>query len=139
MGESVKMTLWLRHEAGHKEPFTWTIRLGSDAPGTPQGAKAPVIDEQAATRAKRRLLMDALNIVVDAVSSAEDAGDGTLASPEETEDLFKRLVTIGGDQKRFLAVAGVESWDKISKVALPILQRLLAERERAAAARKGAA
>ena len=141
LGDKVKVTLTLQHTAGHKRDFTYAMRLGSNAPGTPAGAQAPVLDSQAESRAKRRLLMDCLNVVIDSVSSAEDVGDGSLASQDESDDLFKRLVAIGGDessQKRFLTLAGVEAWNQIPKVVLPILNRLLAEKERVAA-RKGTA
>lgn len=136
-GDKIKVTLTLQHLAGHRRDFTYAMRLGSNAPGTPSGAQAPVLDSQAESRAKRRLLMDALNIVVDAVTAAEDVGDGTLASKEETEELFKRLVTLEPDdakrlvsERRFLALAGVDRWNQIQKVAIPILQRLIIEKER---------
>lgn len=140
MGDKIKVTLTLQHIAGHKRDFHYGMRLGSSAPGTPAGSQAPVLDSITESRAKRRLLMDALNIVVDAVTPAEDVGDGTLASQEESDALFQRLVSIGGDagsQKRFLALAGVGAWNQIPKAVVPILQRLMAEKERAAA-RKGA-
>lgn len=137
-GDKVKVTLTLQHISGHKRDFTYGMRLGSNAPGTPAGSQAPVLDSITESRAKRRLLMDALNIVVDAVTSAEDVGDGTMAGDAETDALFKRLMAIGGDQSsqnRFLALAGVESWDRIPKVILPILERLMSEKEKAAARR----
>ena len=133
LGDKVKVTLTLQHVGGHKRDFTYGMRLGTSAPGTPTGAQAPVLDSQAESRAKRRLLMDALNIVVDAVTPAEDVGDGTLASEAETDALFQRLVALGGDagsQKRFLALAGVEAWNQIPKTVLPILERLMSEKER---------
>jgi hypothetical protein len=135
-GDKVKVILTLRHLSGHKEDFPLEMRIGSNAPGTPAGSQAPVLDSITESRAKRRCLMNALNVVVDAVSSAEDVGDGTMASDQETDGLFKRLVALGGDrasQNRFLALAGVEAWDKIPKVILPILERLMVEKERAAA------
>lgn len=139
-GDRITKKLILQHVGGHKQEFRWTIRIGSNAPGTPAGAQAPTLDSQADSRAKRRLLMDVLNLVVDAVTPAEDVGDGTLASAEETDQLFQRLVALGGDpssQNRFLALAGVDAWNKIPKVVLPILKRLMDEKERSSA-RKGA-
>lgn len=145
LGDKIKVVLTLQEtEGGHKRDFQYIMRLGTNAPGTPVGAQAPVLDSQAESRAKRRLLMDALNIVVDAVTPAEDVGDGTLATEEETDELFKRLVALEPDdakratsERRFLALAGVDRWNQIQKLALPILQRLIIEKERAAA-RKGA-
>lgn len=141
--DKIKVTLTLQHLSGHKRDFTYAMRLGSNAPGTPVGAQAPVLDSQAESRAKRRLMMDALNIVVDAVTPAEDVGDGTLANQEESDALFKRLIAVTPDpekqqsaQKRFLDTAGVDAWNKIPKALLPILKRLMSEKERAAA-RKG--
>ncbi len=132
-GDKIKVTLTLQHVAGHKKDFTYGMRIGSNAPGTPAGSQLPVLDSITESRAKRRLLMDALNIVVDAVSSAEDMGDGKMVTEQEADTLFKRLVSIGGDQNRFLATAGVESWNRIPKYLLPILERLMVEKERAAA------
>ena len=136
-GDKIKVILTMQHLAGHKRDFTYAMRLGSKADGMSQGSQAPTLDSITESRAKRRLLMDALNIVVDAVTAAEDAGDGTLASKEETEELFKRLVVLEPDdakravsERRFLALAGVDRWDQIQKVALPILQRLILEKER---------
>ena len=141
LGDRIKVILTLQHEAGHKRDFNYTMRLGTNAPGTPSGAQAPVLDSQAESRAKRRLLMDCLNVVVDTITTAEDVGDGTLASEQDTHDLYQRLAALGGDatsQKRFLALAGVEAWNMIPKAVLPILQRLMSEKERKAT-RKGAA
>lgn len=143
-GDKIKVTLTLQHLSGHKRDFTYAMRLGSNAPGTPSGAQAPVLDSQAESRAKRRLLMDCLNVVCDSVTPAEDVGDGTMANQEESDALFKRLVVLEPDdekrkasERRFLALAGVESWVKIPKIILPILRRLLSEKERAAAKRGG--
>lgn len=143
-GDKIKVTLTLQHVGGHKRDLTYAMRLGSKADGMSQGSQAPTLDSITESRAKRRLLMDALNIVVDAVTAAEDVGDGTLASKEETDELFKRLVVLEADdakraisERRFLSLAGVDRWDQIQKLALPILQRLILEKEKAAA-RKGA-
>lgn len=144
-GDKIKVTLTLQHEGGHKRDFFETMRLGSNAPGTPAGAQAPVLDSQAETRAKRRLLMNALNIVVDATGAAEDVGNGAVATPQEAAALQSRLMnlckdaeTLGASERRFLETAGVKEWSQIPKVLLPILNRLMADKERAAA-RKGAA
>jgi hypothetical protein len=58
--------------------------------------------------------------------------------------LWQRLANLEPDdekrpvsERRFLALAGVEAWSKIPKAVLPIMQRLLSEKEKAAA-RKGA-
>lgn len=139
LGDRVKKKLTLLHIAGHKTIREWTIRLGSNAPGTPTGAQAPVLDEQADSRAKRRLLMDALNIVVDATGSAEDVGDGSVLSQEESDALFQRLIAVNGDQRRFLAFAGAPDWAHIPKARLPELERLIARKEREAAGKGGAA
>ncbi len=135
-GDKVKVTLTLQHTSGHKRDFTYGMRIGSNAPGTPAGSQAPVLDSITESRAKRRLLMDALNIVVDAITSADEAGDGSMASDAETDSLFKRLIALGGDQAsqtRFLALAGVDSWNRIPKVILPVMERLMDEKEKAAA------
>jgi len=140
LGDKIRVTLTLQHLSGHKRDFYYAMRLGSNAPGTPAGAQAPTLDSISESRAKRRLLMDVLNIVVDAVTPAEDAGDGTLATEAETDELFKRLVVLEPEdqkrhesERRFLALAGVTAWKDIPKIVLPILQRLMAEKERAAA------
>lgn len=141
LGDKVKITLTLQHIGGHKRDFTYGMRLGSKADGMPAGAQAPTLDAISESRAKRRLLMDCLNIVVDSVTAAEDVGDGALASQDESDALFKRLVDLGGDensQKRFLALAGVPAWNQIPAVMLPILGRLLTEKEKVVA-RKGTA
>lgn len=132
-GDKIKVILTLQHIEGHERDFTYGMRIGSSAPGTPAGSQAPVLDSITESRAKRRLLMDALNIVVDAVTSAEELGDGSMASDEETDALFKRLLAIGGDQNRFLDLAGVKTWNQIPKVVLPVLERLMLEKEKAAA------
>jgi hypothetical protein len=143
-GDKVKVTLTLQHISGHKRDFTYGMRHGSNAPGTPAGSQLPVLDSITESRAKRRLLMDALNVVVDAISSAEEEGNGSLASEVETESLFKRLVVLEPDdekrkmsERRFLSLAGVGSWNQITSAALPILQRLMSEKERSATSRGG--
>jgi hypothetical protein len=135
-GDKIKVTLTLQHLSGHKRDFTYAMRLGSNAPGTPSGSQLPVLDSITESRAKRRLLMDALNVVCDCVSAAEDIGDGTMATQDESDELFKRLVVLEPDdekrkasERRFLALAGVESWAKIPKIVLPIMQRLMSAKE----------
>jgi hypothetical protein len=137
LGDKIEKILVLQHTAsGHSKDFHWTMRLGSNAPGMPQGSQAPILDEITDSRAQRRLLMAALNIVVDAVSPAEDVGDGAVADQKDSDALFQRLLATGADassQRRFLALAGAEDWTKIPKANLGILGRLLAEKERASA------
>lgn len=132
-GGMITKVLTLQHLGGHKREFEWTIRVGTNAPGTPAGAQAPVLDEQADSRAKRRLLLDVLNITVDTVSDAANVGTGELVTQEQSDALFQRLMATGADdraQKVFLSIAGVDSWAKIRQSDLPILERLLTTKER---------
>jgi hypothetical protein len=145
LGDKIEVTLTLQHIAGHKRDFGYGMRLGTNAPGSPQGSQAPVLDSITESRAKRRLLMDALNIVVDAVTPAEDIGDGSLATQDDCDNLFKRLVVLVPEddkrrdsERRLLALAGVTAWNQITKAVIPVLQRIMSDKERAAA-RKGAA
>jgi hypothetical protein len=127
----VTKILTLQHLNGHKRDFKWTIRVGTNAPGTPAGAQAPVLDEQADSRAKRRLLLDVLNITVDSTGDLADVGTGETISAEKSEELFKRWMNVSQNQKAFLDVAGVDAWDKIQAIHLPVLERMIAARERA--------
>lgn len=129
-GGMVTKILTLQHLGGHKREFRWTIRVGTNAPGTPAGAQAPVLDEQADSRAKRRLLLDVLNITVDSTGDAADIGTGELISPEKADELFKRWVSVSQNQKAFLDIAGVDAWQKIQTKDLPVLERVIAARER---------
>lgn len=141
-GGQIKVIATLRHSGGHSIKSEYTIRVGSNAPGIPQGAQNPVLDEIAETYAKRRCLMNVANIVVDSVSAAEDVGSGAMASQEETHALFERWVALGEDtagQQRFLKMANVDKWDSITKAALPIMQNLMTAKERQSAAKRGAA
>jgi hypothetical protein len=103
----------------------------------------PVLDEQADSRAKRRLLMDALNIVVDAVSSAEDVGDGSVLDQRESDALFHRLMAVNAlkkctpeeekeSQRRFLAFAHAPDWNKIPRHRLAEIEKAMLDKERAA-------
>jgi hypothetical protein len=141
VGDRVTVTLLLAH-FGHVEKFPYTLRVGSGAPGMPAAVQAPIIDTQTGSRAKRLLLINALNIVVDAVSDASDVGDGSLASDEETDALCKRLLALTDDpaaQRRFLTLAGVDAWNKIPRAVMPILERFMRDKERLASQKKGAA
>lgn len=141
-GGQIKVIATLRHSGGHSIKSEYAIRVGSNAPGIPQGAQNPVLDEIAETYAKRRCLMNVANIVVDSVSAAEDVGSGAMASQEETHALFERWVALGEDtagQQRFLKMANVDKWDSITKAALPIMQNLMTAKERQSAAKRGAA
>ena len=67
-----------------------------------------------------------------------------MASQEEADDLFKRLLALEPEdakrhvsERRLLALAGADNWNQIPKNVIPILQRLMTEKEKAAA-RKGA-
>jgi hypothetical protein len=130
LGTSVKVTLTLRHSGGHKEDFGYTMRLGTDAPGMPEGSKTSVIDEVTESRAKRRLLMDVLNIVVDAVSAAEDVGNGKLADYREVDVLRNRWLAAGGTEEKALYYANCEKWNQVTQSALETLQKLAHDKER---------
>jgi hypothetical protein len=127
----------LQHLNGHKRQFQWTIRVGTNAPGTPAGAQAPVLDEQADSRAKRRLLLDVLNIVVDSTQDAAQVGTGETVTADKAEELFRRWANLSDNQKAFLDIAGVDSFAKIRVIDLPVLDRVIAAKERSVK-RKGA-
>jgi hypothetical protein len=78
-----------------------------------------------------------LNIVVDSTQDAAQVGTGETVTADKAEELFRRWANLSDNQKAFLDIAGVDSFAKIHVIDLPVLERVIAAKERSVK-RKGA-
>lgn len=117
----VKVTCHLRHIAGHSKSNSFAVRVGPADSETQSDCKA-------ATTAKRNALTQALSLVIrqDALIDGDDVSiEGEVLSPDRALFLREQLREVGGNETGFLAVAGVDSWEKITVGSYDVLFRLI--------------
>lgn len=116
--------LTLQHRAGHKRINEFSVRVGQ---GPPKASEAQA-DGAAATYAKRFALTDALNIVVSHMDN--DASlEGAPVTPEQADELERRVALTNSDKKRFLEFAGATSFATIPSTRYDICDEFLRRKE----------
>lgn len=114
----------LTHDDGHAFTNEFTVRTGSGPPG----ATTTQADSSAGTVAQREAFCDALNIVR---CRDDDARmDGDVITPEQSDELERRVAETNSDVKAFLKLAGAETFATIKTAKYSILDELLARKER---------
>lgn len=119
-------TCHLKHVAGHSQSNTFAVRTGGKADSETQA------DCKAATTAKRNALLNALNIVIrqDCLSSEDDAAiEGGPITPEQADELERRVALTNSNREAFLRVAGAKSFKEIPSGKYVILDDLLHRKE----------
>lgn len=117
----------LRHLAGHSKTNSFAVRVGKADSETQADCKA-------ATTSKRNALVQALSLVIrqDALIDDGDVGlEGEVLSPDRALFLREQLREVGGNETGFLAVAGVDSWDKITSGSYDVLLRMINSKRKA--------
>ena len=114
----------LQHVGGHAEENEFSVRVSA-----PPGASEAQGDGATRTYARRGALCDALNIVVSHDTDAR--AEGGLISPDKAAELEHRILAIKANRAAFLKIAGADDFASIRAGSLGVLERSLAERERA--------
>lgn len=123
----IVQTCHLKHVQGHSQSNSFAVRAGGKADSETQA------DCKAATTAKRNALLNALNIVIrqDVFAGDNDATiEGEFISPEKVQYLREQVRETGSDEKRFLALAGVQKFEEITTGSYDVLVRALAAKGR---------
>lgn len=121
----------LKHSGGHEERNKYAVRIG----GGPPGASECQSDGAAYTYAKRGALCAMLNIRVE--KPDDDArNEGTTISPEQAEDLKRRVKATNSDEARFLKFAQAANYESIMSAKYAGLDEFLRQKEKKPAASK---
>lgn len=123
-GDRVTQTCTLMHSRGHKRSNSFTARVGS---GPPRSSLTQV-DGAASTFAKRYALCNALNIVVEKDDDARNVGEQI--PREKAEDLRRRVLALKANETVFLKIAQADSFENIQTGILPVLETMLAQKEK---------
>jgi len=119
----------LSHRAGHFTENSFSVRPSNKADTPTQS------DCMASTTTKRNALIQALNIIIrqDCLDDENDARIiGGNITPEQAQDIYRRVMATGSDAKKFLEFAGAATFEEIGTAALPRVEKMLAAKERAA-------
>lgn len=122
----ITMVCTLLHKGGHFETNEFSCRIGSGPPSSSESQA----DGAASSYAQRGALCDALNIVVRQDDDARSEGSNVAVTPEQADELERRLKMINGDVVAFLKLAGSKSFAEILAVKYDILDQFLAMKER---------
>lgn len=121
-------TCKLSHVAGHSQSNSFAVRTGKADSDTQADCKA-------ATTAKRNALLNCLNIVIRQDMLTDEDNDasleGEVISPDKVQYLREQVAETKSDAAKFLALAGVSSFEEIRTGAYDVLVRALAAKARA--------
>ncbi len=120
----------LIHEGGHQHVSEYAVRSGN----TNAMKDATAADTGATTSAWRHLVikMFGLKSRISDTDDARNLGDVTTKiTPDQADELDRRLAMINGNKSDFLALAGAKSFADIPASVYPILDRFLSKKEKA--------
>lgn len=115
----------LQHTGGHKRSNPFSVRIGKGPPGCSESQA----DGSAHSYAKRGALCDALCIVVS--HQDDDArNEGGTITPEQAEELARRVAETNSNRAAFLKLAGANDFASIPALKYDVLDQLLTRKER---------
>ena len=117
----------LQHIGGHSRSNQFAVRIGS---GPPKASESQA-DGAASTYAKRFALCDALNIVIDKDVDAAAEGDTQAVTPEQSDELERRVKETNSNIPAFLKFAGAHSFAEIKANRYDDLDSMLRKKEQA--------
>lgn len=116
-------TCVLHHIGGHKIENSFAVRIGA---GPPRSNETQA-DGAASTYAKRFALCDILGIVIEKDTDARV--EGTPITPEQAEELERRVKLTNSDVPKFLKTAGANSFKEIMSSKYNMLDEMLRKKE----------
>lgn len=114
----------LQHTGGHSNSNEFAVRIGQGPPGSTDTQA----DGAAGTYAKRFVLCDALNIVIE--KDADARLEGAPITAAQAEELARRVIETESDKAAFLRFAGAQTFATIPAAKYAILDGFLAKKER---------
>lgn len=122
----ITVNVTLMHEAGHSELREFTVRAG--APNAMKDAAS--CDAGGATTAWRHLMIKMFGLK-SRISDQQDARlEGERIGPDKIQFLREQVRETASDEARFLAFAGVKSFEEITDGIYPLLVRSLTAKRR---------
>jgi len=119
--------LTISHIAGHSEKRRFAARIGKGPPNCSESQA----DESADSLAKRVVLCNALNIVIDKSVIADDARlEGDVITKEQADYIRQLIRETKTDTEKFLALAQADSIEKIRTARLDELMGVLERRKK---------
>jgi hypothetical protein len=113
----------LSHASGHSKTNKFAVRIGA---GPPKASECQA-DGSASTYAKRFALCDLLNIQIDKDTDAR--AEGGSITPEQAEELSRRVQETNSDREKFLKYAGAKEFKDIPSAMYNKLDDFLARKE----------
>ncbi len=118
----VTVSITLMHEQGHAETREFTVRSGA-----PNAMKdAAMCDAGAATTAWRHLVMKMFGLKSRIAANQDATIEGERITPDKVQYLREQVAEKKRDEARFLAFAGVKTYEEITEAVYPLLIRSLA-------------
>jgi hypothetical protein len=118
----VTINVTLIHELGHQEVREFTVRTGQ----ANAMKDAAMCDAGAATTAWRHLMMKMFGLKSRIASNQDAAIEGERITPDKVQYLREQVAEKKRDEARFLAFAGVKTYEEITEATYPLLVRSLA-------------
>lgn len=122
-GRITKICTLLHAETGVEKPNPYSVRIGAGPPGCTESQA----DGAAHMYAKRGALCDCLNIVV--VGMDDPRMEGGTITPEQADELERRVALINADRAAFLTFAGAEKFTDIHSLKYDMLDQFLTKKE----------
>lgn len=123
--QKVTKVCTLQHTGGHKRSNSYSVRIGSGPPGCSESQA----DGSAHSYAKRGALCDALGIIVTGMDNDARMEGGSI-TPEQADELERRVKLTNSDVAGFLKFAGAKSFATIAANKYDMLDAQLMRKER---------
>lgn len=122
----ITVNVTLMHEAGHQEIREFTVRSG-----TPNAMKdAAMCDAGGATTAWRHLMMKMFGLKSRIAEAQDGKLEGEKITPDKLQYIRELVTETKSDVARFLAFAGVNTFEEITEGIYPLLVRSLTSKRR---------
>lgn len=125
-GETVTAVITLLHQSGHEFVSKFTVRVGA----TNKAKDATAADAGSTTSAWRHLVMKMFGLKSRISDEQDPRNLGTYITPEQVEELKRRVNETSSDVTKFLALAGAASFETIMSGKYAVLDAQLAKKER---------
>lgn len=124
---TVTVTITLMHEGGHSETRTFSVRV---SPGNSLMSPSQC-DAGATTTAERHLMVKMFGLRLRGAREEDDPRLlGEKITPDQAMELESRLKLVNGNVAAFLKLAGAPTFDLIPSSKYPMLDEMLAKKEK---------
>lgn len=125
-GDTVTAVITLLHQSGHEFVSKFTVRVGA----TNSAKDATAVDAGSTTSAWRHLVMKMFGLKSRISADQDPRNLGDYITPEQADELQRRVDGVNGNVKAFLSLAGAKSFREIMSGKYAMLNAKLAEKEK---------